>query len=249
MRVGLLLSVSVFGLACSEHVCVAPGGACVVGHLLPYDAGPGGATQDASASESDAEPADAAVLDSDAAESQATDAARDSDADAAQRSDAAAGSACESDSQDSGIPGVSIHIAGARCSFLFGQGGTFRYRVALDQTLSYHVPQETGCGGCRAFGSGLQSLVHATVSGAGVSYCPDCDVGCCAPADEASYDVSAQSVEGILEWPGRSWSGPSDTGQALGAFFSAGDYFVTISVSTPDGKTASGRLPIRVEAP
>jgi hypothetical protein len=95
MRVGLLLWVSVVGFACSERVCDGPEGSCFGGYLPGYDAG--AAALDASESASDAQAADAAMRDSDAAESQAADAARDSDA---ARSDAASGSGCESDSQD-----------------------------------------------------------------------------------------------------------------------------------------------------
>jgi hypothetical protein len=207
------------------------------------------------------------VLDMDAGEDVAADAdgpqvldAGDVDAGAGDAGDAgdaaflsdAAGNAndagCRVESSDGGIPGVTIQVEGDRCSFPYGQGGAFRYRVTLDRALPYSVAAGSSCGFCGKYGADAESLVLATVVGAGgASYCASCDVGCCPPDRAGSYALSAQSLNGTLDWPAKSWSGPSDTNAPLGASFPPGASSVIVSLVLPDGRRAVAALPITIE--
>lgn len=155
---------------------------------------------------------------------------------------------CHNESGDAGIPGVTIQIEGERCVFAYGQGGSFRYRVTLDRSLPYNVAMGSSCGFCGKYGSEADSLVRATVVGpGGASYCPTCDRGCCPPDRAGSYALSAQSLNGTLDWPAKSWNGPSDTSLPLGATFQRGASTVVVSLELPDGRKASAALPITIE--
>jgi hypothetical protein len=148
---------------------------------------------------------------------------------------------------------VRIHIEGDRCQFPYGQGGTFRYRVTLERAIPYRVAGGTSCGFCNRLGADVKSLTRAVVVSTGegglISYCADCDVGCCPPNREAAYELGVQTYEGTLEWPARSFSGPSDTSQKPGAFFPVGPGLVMITVQLPDTTepAAIAKLPITID--
>ena len=166
--------------------------------------------------------------------------------------DASAGVPCSADSPENGS-GVRIHVEGDQCNFRYGQGGTFRYRVTVYQPISYFVPESSSCGFCEKLGSDVQPFTRVTVVSFGanelVSYCADCDVGCCPPSEEAAHRLAKQTYEGVLEWPARRFNGPSDTGQVPGAFFPVGPADVVITVNLPAVRDAvtTVRLPITIE--
>ena len=215
--------------------------------------GPGAGAHDA-ASAIDT-PMDAAIDDGEGAEdaqvSDVGDAGAGDAGDAELFSDASGNAneaGCAVESSDGGIPGVTIQVEGDRCSFRYGQGGAFRYRVTLDRALPYSVALGSSCGFCGKYGSDAESLVRATVLGSsGASYCASCDVGCCPPDRAGSYALSPQSLNGTLDWPAKSWNGPSDTSAPLGASFPPGASSVIVSLVLPDGRRAAATLPITIE--
>lgn len=158
---------------------------------------------------------------------------------------------CAVDIADSGVPGVRIHIEGERCNFAYQQSGTFRYRMELERAIPYHVELGTSCGACRPYSSDATALTHVTVWGSSgdeqISYCSDCDLGCCPPDREGDHLLSMQSVEGTVNWPARAWRGPSDTTSGLGAWFPKGSYLVMVQLFLPGGDFASGSMPITIE--
>ena len=158
---------------------------------------------------------------------------------------------CAMETTDSGLPGVRIQIEGERCNFAYQQPGSFRYRVELDRPIPYHVEAGTSCGFCSGYSSDAAPLTHAQVFGSAGgevrSYCADCSGGCCPPNRAGDYQLSVQSFEGTLSWPGRVWSGPSDTATPLGDWFPRGDYFVLVQLSAPGIGSAIGSLPITIE--
>jgi hypothetical protein len=234
--------------ACSpQNDADAPDGGTWIDNANP-DAGSAssfdaGALPDATNSSQIATPDAANSALRDAQPETALDASNSSDA----GSDASSSVPCHSDTSNSGIPGVSIHIEGDRCTFAYGQGGSFRYRVAVERVLPYHVAASNSCGFCGKYSSDAQSLVLAIVVGNDGQYCATCDVGCCPPDNEGSYELGIQTLTGTLEWPAQIWNGPSDTFARPGAFFAKGQATVSVALTLPGGGMAFGKLPITIE--
>jgi hypothetical protein len=137
----------------------------------------------------------------------------------------------------SDLPGVSIVFPDDRCSYTLAEvaaGITVSYQVRVEQDLAGIHPAPVDMGGCGTPGaSGL--IVGFEITGNSQNrYCL-CDVGPC-----MRQTFSTQAVAGTypatVEWDGRNWFGPSDTGNAEGAAFPAGTYTLTITAEgTWDG--------------
>lgn len=154
---------------------------------------------------------------------------------------------------ESEIPGVTLSIDGSRCVFSPDEleaGVAFGYELLVEQPLSLAVvAQDAGqCG--QPDESGL--IPFAEVFGGGQRYCL-CDLGRCA-GDTPSSDLAPGTYAYALEWTGRNWEGPSDTGTSFGDPFPPGAYTVRASVQVLDGDgvdrlfTASAELDIEVLA-
>jgi hypothetical protein len=155
---------------------------------------------------------------------------------------------CSVDATDPSLPGVTVHLEADTCAFSEGQGGQFRYSVTLDESLDFTTESSGGaCGLCGA-ASELDTWVGFTISGEGASYCPECDVGCCAPTEAAPTTVEGQSITGTVDWPGLQWSGPSDTGNEPTGAFPVGEHTASVTVTLPGLGTVTANLPITVSA-
>ncbi|MDB4990377.1 MAG: hypothetical protein JWN04_5555, partial [Myxococcaceae bacterium] len=154
---------------------------------------------------------------------------------------------CSVDATSHELLGASIHIEADDCSFRSGEGGKFRYRVELPSTIDYAVPASQGCGSCAQDRTDPGALVVARVGTSSMQYCPTCDVGCCSPDHAAQWTLKAESYDAVLDWPGRTWSGPSDTNTPLGGAFAPGRYEVDVTLDVPGVGKLTALLPIVVQ--
>lgn len=155
---------------------------------------------------------------------------------------------CEVDATDVSLAGVNVHLEADRCQFESGQGGQFRYTVTFEQALDFTTEASAGCSMCGA-PSEAETWVNFRIADGAVAYCPECDVGCCAPAPAAQVSLDAQSVEGTVDWPGLQWSGPSDTSNEPSGAFPPGSYAATVTVELPGLGQIVATLPIEVTEP
>lgn len=131
----------------------------------------------------------------------------------------------------SNLPGVSIQFADAPCTFSLAQAAAgihVAYQVVVAQTLSRVHPTPGDAGHCQAPGaSGL--IVGFSFDGGGQRYCL-CDTGLC-PATTFTTTPAAGTTDATIDWDGRNWSGPSDTGNPEGAAFPVGTYQLTLTAA------------------
>jgi hypothetical protein len=147
-----------------------------------------------------------------------------------------------------GLPGVSLLVEGARCRVLSGHSAGFAYSLEVEDPIAYQTPDSGGsCGRCKGYSSDPHSLIDYAIGDGSVQYC-ECDVGCCAPTTASSQVVSQGEFDGLIDWPGRAWQGPSDTNEPLGDPFPPGDYHVTVAFVVPGVGSVTARLPIEVVA-
>lgn len=129
----------------------------------------------------------------------------------------------------SNLPGVRIVFPDQPCTFSLAQaaaGIRIVYDVVIDAPLAGVVsrPQDAG-GASRPGKSGLNP--QEILEGNGQRYCM-CDTGL-GPDEESVVDLVAGTFPCAFEWTGRNWSGPSDTGNRMGAPFPAGSYTLCIN--------------------
>lgn len=156
--------------------------------------------------------------------------------------DAGASGDCDVTSTSS-LPGLTIRFGEPlRCVFTLAEaaaGITIPYDVTSVVDIDDVVPVPADEGACGQPGpSGL--IVFEKLSGGGQSYCL-CDVGLCARQTFAPRTVAAGSYAGAFTWDGRSWSGPSDTGNPKGPPFPPGDYVLSVSASLRIGTDADAK--------
>jgi hypothetical protein len=146
--------------------------------------------------------------------------------------------------------GVKITIRSASCDYDQGASAKFEYEITTTDALQpMVVAAGTSCGSCRTFSTEIAPWTSWRIDGtstAGVSevYCR-CDTGCCSPDRAGTYDVEPATLKDTIAWSGRSWAGPSDTGEKEGAFFGPGRYDVEVGF----GSVATAKLPIVIREP
>ena len=114
-------------------------------------------------------------------------------------------------------------------------GVTIPYVVLVEADISGVIPRPQDGGGCGQPGaSGL--ILFEDLSGAGQRYCI-CDEGLCAAPPPTPVTIPAGQTSSEFTWTGRSWWGPSDTGNPMGAPFPPGSYTLEVSaVGTVSGE-------------
>jgi hypothetical protein len=153
---------------------------------------------------------------------------------------------CSVDATDPSLPGVTVHLESDRCSYVQGQGGEFRYTVESTEALDFTTTSSGGaCGLCGA-AEVLDTWTQFTISGLEASYCETCTVGCCPPTEAVPTELTAQSINEVVTWPGLQWSGPSDTGNMPSGVFAVGDYVASVKVVIPGRGQVVAELPIYV---
>jgi hypothetical protein len=153
--------------------------------------------------------------------------------------EASASAGCIATSTSS-LQGVSLVLRSPiTCTFTLAEaqaGISVPYDVVVTSDVAGVVPAPQDAGGCGAPGSsGL--IVFEQLVGSGQSYCV-CDTGLCAPGSPPAVTLRAGSYGSGFSWTGHNWSGPSDTGNPLGAAFPPGSYTLTLSAKGTQGGTA-----------
>lgn len=150
------------------------------------------------------------------------------------------------------IPGVSLTVRSSSCVFKRGTSATFTYEVTTTgATPAITIPDSGGgCSSCRGYTTDPITFTGWIIDGTSAGgtnqqYCI-CDVGCCAPTQAQTVQVTATTSTKSIDWSGKTWDGPSDTGNPMGAFFLPGRYTVHISFAGFDQGHVSADLPIEI---
>ena len=129
----------------------------------------------------------------------------------------------------SNLPGVALILDTTPCILTLAEvaeGVTLAWTLDIDTAHSGVVPENLNtenCGPTERPESGL--VVFASIRGVNDTYCPWCDQGLCDPGRTLGpWELSEGEFAGALEWTGRNWRGPSDTGNPLGEPFPNGEY-------------------------
>jgi hypothetical protein len=143
---------------------------------------------------------------------------------------------CES-VDESTLPGVTITIELNTCTWTVYEvrdGFMVDYTIEVEEPVEVQ-PTEQDAGGC---GSNVHPLdPFYRFGGESQGHCR-CDVGRCMPDDEW-ITLEPGTYTATVEWAGRNWSGPSDTGNEPDEVFPPGSYVFGV---TAQGKyrTAAG---------
>lgn len=156
---------------------------------------------------------------------------------------------CEVSVTDEDVPGVRVHLETDKCTVFRGEGGQFRYRVELNQSLDFTTESSAGSCGLCGESNDAETWTRFVIVGGEHAYCPECDVGCCPPTEAVETSLDIQTIEGTIDWPGLEWNGPSDTGSEPEGEFPPGDYSATLTFSLPGVGEVSATLPITVRPP
>jgi hypothetical protein len=130
----------------------------------------------------------------------------------------------------SDLPGVSILFPDDRCSYTPAEvaaGIAINYQVRVEQSLDGIHPVPVDLGGCGTPDtSGL--IVGFEITGNSNSrYCL-CDVGPCMRQTFTTQALTG-TYPAAIQWDGRNWLGPSDTGNPKGTAFPPGTYTLTVT--------------------
>jgi hypothetical protein len=162
---------------------------------------------------------------------------------------------CAVDGVTGTIPGVILAIRSDACTLPRGTAVTFTYEVTTTSAVpAIAVPGSGGgCSSCATYTTDPLTFVSARIGGTATdgtaqSYCV-CDQGCCAPTQDQTIQPIATTSSAPYMWSGRTWGGPSDTGNPEGDFFLPGSYFVTVTFDGFAAGTVVAQLPIEIVAP
>ena len=150
---------------------------------------------------------------------------------------------CGTTQTSAALPGVSIAVSTDTCTFAAGAAGTFTYVTTIKDPLTFTTAPHAGC---TPTTSDPASFIVTEVLGTNARYCPTCDVGTCPEDPGEDITIPAGTYMGQLNWPGRQWDGPSDTGKQLGPAFPPGSYTVHVQFTIPAG-VIDAKLPITVQ--
>lgn len=160
------------------------------------------------------------------------------------------GQPCSVDDVTGTLPGVSVSISSSSCLYRVGEPAQFTYRVTTTAAVpAIDIPDSSSCA-CDHRTAEISSWLAWSIGGTSASgnsqqYCL-CDTGCCAPQASTTITPVVGTFANTLEWSGRVWGGPSDTGNPEGAFFQVGTYGVTVRFSGYAMGFVEATLPIEI---
>jgi hypothetical protein len=158
--------------------------------------------------------------------------------------DAGSPQPCSIDATDPSLPGATLHVKSDRCRIPFGKGQRFTWTLELQDPIDYVTKDSGGsCGSCSGETAG--GLTTYEIHGDHIRYC-ECLQGCCAPTTAHDVTLKKGKTSQTIDWPGRDWNGPSDTGIPIGGFFPVGHYAVDVTFEVPDVGKVIASLPIEV---
>ena len=149
------------------------------------------------------------------------------------------------------IAGVTLAIRSTSCVYKRGTPATFTVEVTTTASVPpIMIQASAGCGDCHGYSTDPLTFTSYYISGTSPGgtaerYC-ECDVGCCAPDTAHQVQVDATTKTFTIDWSGREWSGPSDTGNAMGDYFLPGRYSVYASFAGFDAGSVQAVLPIEI---
>jgi hypothetical protein len=160
------------------------------------------------------------------------------------------GGPCSTGDVTGTLPGVTISIVAPSCVYHRGQAATFEYEVIVDASAPAIDVPETGSCDCSSYSVQLASWTHWEIGGTSAGgenqrYCL-CDTGCCAPQAAKTVTPEVGTSVREIEWSGRVWDGPSDTGNPQGDPFAVGMYAVSVDLYAFDRGRVTATLPIEV---
>ncbi len=153
---------------------------------------------------------------------------------------------CSVDATDPSLPGVTVHLESDTCTFVTGDTGQFRYAVTVDQALAFETVSSGGACGLCGDPADIDTWTAFALSGEGGQYCPECDIGCCAPTAVMPASVGPEMTSHTIDWPGLQWSGPSDTSVEPSGAFPPGDYEANVTFRLPGLGAVIASLPVKV---
>jgi hypothetical protein len=146
------------------------------------------------------------------------------------------------------VTGITVTLSSKSCTFHVGEAGTFAYSVTVGaDAASLVFAADRGSPGPDPTDGKLATLVDwriEPVTASGSSYCADCDLGLGPMLPAQTVTLERGTFAGTMQWPGRVWGGPSDTGNPLGPAFAPASYRV-VAVITGTSTTLAA-LPIQV---
>lgn len=148
------------------------------------------------------------------------------------------------------LPGVTLAIHSASCVYKRGKPATFTVDVTTSGVPPITIPSSAGCGDCQGYSTDPLTFTSYNIYGKAPDgdeqrYCL-CDVGCCPPDIEHQVQVEATTKTFTIDWSGREWGGPSDTGNEMGDFFLPGRYSVYVTFRGFDAGNVQAVLPIEI---
>lgn len=157
---------------------------------------------------------------------------------------------CEVRDVTGSVPGVSITIQADSCVVLRGHGINFQYSVTTTAEVpAIAVPATSSCD-CSRRSTQISSwtgwIINGMTSGGeSQQYCL-CDTGCCAPQGASTIQPEIGVFDDEVQWSGRTWNGPSDTGQGMGDYFDAGTYAFRVGFAGYGAGSVSAELAFTV---
>lgn len=125
--------------------------------------------------------------------------------------------------------GVTLRIELEQCAFTsqeLAAGVTLGYTVVLEDHGTYVWSKPLDAGRCDQPGaSGLR--VQERIQGDGQQWCV-CDTGLCMDPVRVDQLLVDGTYQDTIQWDGRNWQGPSDTGNTPGDRFPPGDYLFVV---------------------
>ncbi len=151
------------------------------------------------------------------------------------------------------VAGVTLAIRSSSCVYPRGTAAHFTYEVTTSGVPPLDVPSSTGCGPCVRPSAEPMSWLRWRVEGMSPAgeyqrYCL-CDTGCCPPLQTSTIQVSSTTQSATIDWSGRVWDGPSDTGNPEGDYFAPGRYAVVVTFAGFEAGEVRAELPIEVISP
>jgi hypothetical protein len=149
------------------------------------------------------------------------------------------------------LPGVTLAIRSSSCVYKRGTPATFTYEVTTTGVPPITLPQNTGgCSDCGVYTTDPLSFTRYSIGGDSAGgehqqWCL-CDQGCCFGTNGETVQVNDATTSFQIQWSGRVWFGPSDTGNQEEGFFLPGRYDVFVTFKGFDEGNVQATLPIEI---
>ena len=163
------------------------------------------------------------------------------------RTDRHCESECEVEVSSTNLDGVEIRFPGT-CRWSIDkvrEGIEIPYEVVVEQKVGGVIPHTNRADSCdRPGDSGL--ITSAEFTGNDQRWCR-CDSGLCTGPEDEPVTLEPGTYRNTIEWEGRNWTGPSDTGNPKGEPFPPGTYELSV-LATGERVYPDAKSPFELEA-